>query len=37
MPHFGVEDMLPQAQGQRERGKNDVDERVINAIRGGEL
>ncbi|BGP33250.1 hypothetical protein JCM10296v2_005044 [Rhodotorula toruloides] len=37
MPHFGVEDMLPQAQGQRERGRDKVDERVINAIRGGEL
>ncbi|BGP25703.1 hypothetical protein Rt10032_c06g2882 [Rhodotorula toruloides] len=37
MPHFGVEDMLPQAQSQRERGRDEEDERVIKAIRGGEL
>ncbi|BGP01115.1 hypothetical protein RTG_02834 [Rhodotorula toruloides ATCC 204091] len=37
MSHFGVEDMQPQTQGQRERGRDEVDERVINAIRGGDL
>jgi hypothetical protein len=32
MPHFGVEDMVPAA-----ARRDEVDERVINAIRGGEL